>query len=66
MQVFFAMCIVYYKELDLEGVLRVQSFRHWNFYSLLKVFFTKVTLEDLNTQAIQSVAILRNVCSALT
>jgi hypothetical protein len=28
MRVFFAMCIVYYKELDLEGVLRVQSFRH--------------------------------------
>jgi hypothetical protein len=65
MQVFFAMCIVYYKELNLEGVLKVQSFRRWNFWSLLKAFFTKMTLEDLNTQAIQGVAILRDVCSAL-
>jgi hypothetical protein len=66
MRVFFAMCVVYYKELNLEDVLRVQSFRHWNWDSLLKVFFTKVTLEDLNTQAIQGIAILRDMCIAFT
>jgi hypothetical protein len=62
---FFAICIVYYKELYLEDVFNVSSFTHWNFYSLTKVFFNKVFLKDLDTHATQGVAILRDLCKGL-
>ena len=65
MWVFFTMCIVYYKELGLEEALNVHSFKHWNFYSLTRVFFNKVFLRDLDTQAIQGVALLRDLCKGL-
>jgi len=57
--IFFSACLSYYKELKLEAVLRVQSSKKFNFYSLSKEFFSKVYLQELNTQAIQGVAVLQ-------
>lgn len=56
---FFVLCLRYYKELGLEERLKVQSFKIWNYYSLEKVFFTKVFAADISTQAIQGIVLLR-------
>jgi superfamily II DNA/RNA helicase len=56
---FFALCLKHYKELGLEERLKVQSFKTWNVYSLEKVFFAKVFVADLSTQAIQGIVLLR-------
>jgi hypothetical protein len=65
MLVFFAICVVYYKELSLEEVFQASSIRIWNFYSPLKVFFKKITLKDIDTQAIQGIAILKDLIDSL-
>jgi superfamily II DNA helicase RecQ len=54
-------CLVYYKELDLEEDLKVKTFNRWNFYSLAKVFFSKVFIKKLDTQAILGIVILRKL-----
>jgi hypothetical protein len=62
MYFFAALCISYYKELDLERELKVKSFNYkFNYYSLLKVFFTPVFLKDLDTESVQGVELLRLV-----
>ena len=53
--------LVYYKELDLEEDLKVKTFNRWNFYSLAKVFFSKVFIKKLDTQAILGIVILRKL-----
>jgi len=37
----------------------VQSFQFWNTWNLEKVFFAKVFIADLGTQAIQGIVLLR-------
>ena len=57
----FTICLVYYKELDLEEDLKVKTFNRWNFYSLAKVFFNKGFIKKLDTQAILGIVILRKL-----
>jgi hypothetical protein len=62
MSFFAVLCMFYYKELNLEEELKVNSFNYkFNYYSLLKVFFNLVFLKDLNTEGIKGVELLQLV-----
>jgi hypothetical protein len=63
---FAALCIHYYRELNLEEELKVKSFGYkFNYYSLIKGFFKPIFLNDLDTQAIRGIELLQLVVSKI-
>ncbi len=59
MFILFSICLNFYAKLKLDSMLK--NLDKVNFYSIAKEFFAKIYIKELNTQAIQGIALLQTL-----